>query len=146
MDDATLILSIKGLGLKITPKRLEILRILSEELYYLSPEDIWKRMQSKFKSIGLPTVYRNLEELSRGGVIYKVIHPDRRLYYFYCPNKGHHHHFVCIACRRVEDINFCEVDKISNEIEMVLKGRVLSHILQVFGLCRVCSNSSLISG
>ena len=131
-------LILKELRLKATPKRLAILDILVKELVYVTPEDVWKKMKERFKNIGLPTVYRNLEDLSNKGAIVKIIHPDRKLYYFYCRNTEHHHHFVCISCRRVEDISFCGFKDIEEEVEKTLKGRVVSHLLQVFGLCRMC--------
>ncbi|GAB7025237.1 Fur family transcriptional regulator [Geotalea toluenoxydans] len=128
---------LKELKLKATPKRLAILSLLAEELSYASPEEVWRKLQKNFDSIGLPTVYRNLEELANGGLITKVIHPNRQLYYYFCPNGHHHHHFICLSCRKVEDINFCGME----EIEKKVSGTVLSHIVQVNGLCRECSES-----
>lgn len=133
--------ALKGMGLKVTPKRLAILDILVRELVYLSPEEIWDRLKGQFTKLGLPTVYRNLEELSQGGIIYKIIHPDRKLYYYYCENVSHHHHFVCIACRKVQDLEFCGEEQITREVEDILKGKVVSHVCQVYGLCRGCSHA-----
>jgi len=137
--------ALKTLSLKVTPKRLAILEILSQALVYLSPEEVWQEMKNSFKKIGLPTVYRNLEELSQGGVVIKIIHPNRKLYYYYCHNSGHHHHFVCITCRKVKDIAFCGVKEIEEEVKTMLKGHVLSHLLQVYGICQECSRASTIS-
>ncbi|MCX8109889.1 MAG: transcriptional repressor [Syntrophorhabdaceae bacterium] len=134
--------TLKGLNMKVTPKRLAILEILSKESIYLSPEEVWQLMKERFKSIGLPTVYRNLEDLSNGGAITKVIHPDRKLYYFCCRNQEHHHHFVCVFCRRVEDISYCGNKEIVNEVSTTLKGKVLSHVLQVYGICNSCINEN----
>jgi len=137
--------TLRTLKLKVTPKRLAILEMLADESAYLSPEDVWNRLKGQFKNIGLPTVYRNLEELSNGGVIIKVIHPDRKLYYFYCRNTGHHHHFVCVSCRKVEDIRFCGMKEIEDEIENILKGHAVSHLLQVYGFCSKCLEDKAIS-
>ncbi len=131
--------TLKGLKLKATPKRLAILRLLSQESTYVSPEEIWQRLRGRFGAIGLPTVYRNLEELAAGGVITKVIHPNRQLYYYLCSNRHHHHHFICVACRRVEDVDVCALDDLEREIDAKIGGRVLSHIVQVNGLCRRCT-------
>jgi Fe2+ or Zn2+ uptake regulation protein len=136
--------TVKKLGLKATPKRIAILEILSEEFVYLCPEEIWRKLQTRFKRIGLPTVYRNLEELSQGGVIMKIIHPDRKLYYYFCENSHHHHHFVCISCRKVQDLEFCGEEQVIKEVEDTLKGKVVSHLFQVYGLCRECSHANAI--
>ncbi|MBA4348866.1 MAG: transcriptional repressor [Thermodesulfovibrio sp.] len=132
-------LILKNLNLKITPKRLAVLNILADELVFVSPEEIWRKMKSRFKNIGLPTVYRILEELCEGGVISKIIHPTRQLYYYYCKNLNHHHHFICMSCRRVEDVNLCAAKEIEKQVAGNLKGKVLSHIIQVNGFCKTCS-------
>ena len=131
-------LILKGLSLKSTPKRIALLKILDEERVYLSPEDIWHRMQKKFRSVGLPTIYRNLEELHAGGILSRVIHPNRQLYYYLCRNEEHHYHFICISCRKVEDVNFCAEKEIEDIVTEGIKGKVLSHILQINGLCSGC--------
>lgn len=129
---------LKGLSLKSTPKRIALLEILDGEKVYLSPEAIWKKMQKRFRSIGLPTVYRILEELHEGNIISRVLHPDRKLYYYLCRNEEHHHHFICVSCNKVEDLHFCAEKEIETLVVKGMKGKVLSHILQINGLCNRC--------
>jgi len=130
--------SLKQLNLKVTPKRIAIFEILMKEPGYLSPEEIWRKMKIQFNRIGLPTVYRNLEELADGNIISKITHPNRQLYYFFCGNNEHHHHFVCLSCRNVDDINFCAIHELRKEVKKKLNAQVVSHILQVNGLCKEC--------
>ncbi|KAF0220445.1 MAG: ferric uptake regulator family [Geobacteraceae bacterium] len=130
---------LKDLNLKTTPKRVAILNLLAQESTYISPEEIWRKLKGQFSRVGLPTVYRNLEELAAGGIISKVIHPNRQLYYYFCPNRDHHHHFICVACRRVEDVDYCGMEDVERQVSERIGGRVLSHIVQVNGLCRSCS-------
>ena len=135
--------TLKSLNLKATPKRLAILALMGREAAYVSPEDIWLKLKEQFARIGLPTVYRNLEELAAGGVVSTVIHPNRQLYYYFCPNQAHHHHFVCISCRRVEDVDACVLGEIEREVGEKIGGTVLSHVVQVNGLCRACSGGGV---
>lgn len=128
---------LRGLKLKITPKRRAILEILAGEGGYASPEEVWHKLKHRFDRVGLPTVYRNLEELASGGAISKIIHPNRQLYYYYCGNREHHHHFVCLSCRRVEDVAFCALA----ELEKAVAGRIVSHVFQANGYCRECSQN-----
>ena len=130
---------LKGLRLKVTPQRLEVMRCLGEERAYLSAEEIWHRVRPGLGSIGLPTVYRILDELAAAQVVSRIFRADRRQYYFLCTNRAHHHHFVCDACRRVEDMDLCGLDDVTREIARRSGGRALSHILQVNGLCAECS-------
>ncbi|AJE02435.1 Fur family transcriptional regulator [Geobacter pickeringii] len=125
---------LRDLNLKITPRRRAILDLLADEGGYATPEELWRKLKLRFGRIGLPTVYRNLDELAAGGVLTTILHPDRKLYYYFCDNRSHHHHFVCLSCRRVEDLEFCGLA----EIEQRVKGKVVSHIMQVNGYCRDC--------
>ncbi|WP_318556853.1 transcriptional repressor [Geobacter anodireducens] len=125
---------LRTLNLRITPKRRAVLDILAGEGGYASPEEIWRKLKLRFGRVGLPTVYRNLEELAAGGVITTIIHPNRQLYYYYCDRREHHHHFVCLSCRRVEDVDVCVLP----DLEKLVAGRVVSHIFQASGYCREC--------
>ncbi len=133
---------LKSLKLKATPKRLAVLALLAAEEGYVSPEDIRCKLQGEFARLGLPTVYRILDELAAGGIITKIIHPNRQLYYYFCGNTEHHHHFICLSCRRVEDLDGCGLHGMDGEIAAKTGGKVLSHILQVNGLCRDCAEEA----
>ncbi len=134
-------LILKELNIKATPKRVAILETLAGKPLYMSPDEVWRHIKERFKRVGLPTIYRNLEELSEYGIISKVIHPNRRLYYYFCQKNEHHHHFICISCRKVREIELCNISEIEKDIEKTLNGKVLDHILQLNGLCVECLNS-----
>ena len=131
-------LMLKELKLKVTPKRLAILDFLAGSGSYVSPEEVHQDLRERFARIGLPTVYRNLDELAAGGLVSKIIHPNRQLYYYFCLNSNHHHHFICLTCRKVMDLHICSVKGLEEEINKQVKGKVESHILQVSGLCETC--------
>ena len=130
---------LRRLRLKVTPQRLEVMHCLWGERAYLSADEVWNRVKPRLGSIGLPTVYRILDELAEAQVITRIFRADRKQYYFLCTNREHHHHFVCDSCRRVEDMDLCGLDGMTREIARRSGGRVLSHILQINGLCAECS-------
>jgi len=129
---------LKQLKLKVTPRRLEVMNCLGGERSYLSADQVWNRVKPRLGSIGLPTVYRILDELAEAGVITRIFQADRKQYYFLCANQDHHHHFVCESCRRVEDVEQCCLDGLASEFARRSGGRVTSHILQINGICAVC--------
>lgn len=130
---------LKQLKLKVTPRRQEVMSCLGDEESYLSADEVWSRIKPRLGSIGLPTVYRILDELAEAGVVTRIFLSDRKQYYFLCANQGHHHHFVCDSCRRVEDVAHCGLDGVSRDIAKRSGGRVTSHILQINGICGSCS-------
>jgi len=129
---------LKEINLKVTPKRLAILEILAESFCCMTPDEIWRKLKERFNKVGLPTVYKNLQELSECGVLSSVIHPDRKSYYYFCRNKLNHCHFVCLSCHNVEDITSSKIASLQKNIEGLLAGKLLSHILQLNGLCKNC--------
>lgn len=129
---------LKQLKLKVTPKRLEVLICLGEEPSFLSADEVWNRLKLRCSSIGLPTVYRILDELAEAQVISRIFMSDRKQYFFLCSNQEHHHHFVCESCRRVEDVERCGLDSLAREIAQHSGARVTSHILQINGVCAAC--------
>jgi Fur family zinc uptake transcriptional regulator/Fur family ferric uptake transcriptional regulator len=132
--------TLKNCNLKATPKRIALIELLSEASVYMGPREIWDHLKKRFKKLGLPTVYRNLEELVEAGVISRIFHPNRQLYYFLCERHHHHHHFICIACGKVQDLDFCAAEKLDREVSKKYGGKILSHMLQVNGLCGSCSD------
>lgn len=135
-DDYSAIL--KELNLKVTPKRLAILEALAESFCCLPPDEIWRKLKEKFNKVGLPNIYKNLEELSECGVLSKVINPDRKVYYYFCRNKLHHCHFICLSCHKVDDLISSNITALQRNIEGLLEGKVLSNILHLNGLCKDC--------
>ncbi len=124
--------------LKATPKRLALLEVMLREPIFLSPEELREKLQRHGGRVGLPTVYRNLEELAMTGVLTKILHPNRQLYYYFCPNRSHHHHFVCLDCRTVADIDYCGCAEMAGQVG----GEVFSHFAQALGRCRRCAEAA----
>jgi Fe2+ or Zn2+ uptake regulation protein len=122
------------LNLKATPQRLAILDIMRQEKIFLAPDEIHELLRHRCSGVGLPTIYRNLEELAHKGVLTKILHPNRQLYYYFCPNTHHHHHFICLDCRAVADIDHCGFAEMVHHVD----GEVFSHIAQLLGRCRSC--------
>ncbi len=130
---------LRGLGLKVTPKRLEVIRCLGEVPSFLAAEELWHRLRQRSTAIGLPTVYRILDELAAAGVVTRIFMPDRRQYYFLCTNREHHHHFVCESCHRVEELGRCGLEEQISELARRCGARVTSHIVQINGICAACA-------
>lgn len=86
------------------------------------------------------TVYRELEQLEKIGMVKSLLLQDRKQY-FELATRDHHHHFVCMECEKVEDILFDESDLLRQEALLTQrKGfSIFRHSLEFFGLCKLCS-------
>jgi len=125
--------------LKITPKRKAVIRLFLDGRKCLNPFEVRKRLRTKFNQLGLPTIYRILDELESIGILIRVEAANRQLYYGLChhPEKDHHH-FICRKCKRIEEVDFCLFNKIAKTLERRLKCKVESHLFQLEGLCFTC--------
>lgn len=130
---------LKEQGLKITPKRKATIGLFLKKKSYLSPQEVLEKLGNDFPGISSSTVYRILEELQDTGILVKIGHEDRQLYYSLCrmPDQ-HHHHFICRKCRRVEEVDLCNFKEFERVISKNLNCKVENHSVQLEGLCSHC--------
>lgn len=136
----------RALGLSVTYQRLAIYRALIQlDGRHPTPDDVYRLVRRAYPSISLATVYKTLERLERAGLVARpsVLHETAR----YEHRVGHHHHLVCVACKRLEDVlpedlgasalpsdprRFVLPDALRREYE------VLDWSITFKGLCRAC--------
>ena len=132
----------------MTAARHAVLDALSARGEHLTAEEVFKAARGLYPNLGLATVYRTLELLTRIGLVSKFdTGDDRARYEFADPagTKGHHHHLVCTSCRKIVDYK----DFIKEETELLRRTeeglakkygfRINSHIIQFYGLCKDCA-------
>lgn len=125
--------ALKAGKLKITPIRVKLLDALEHAKKPLRVKDVIKIVKSD-----IVTVYRNLENLMKLGLVARVF-LDQKEAYFELASHKHHHHAICENCGRVEDIR----DLIHNKLDKAaLKqsgfASVNRHSLEFFGICKQC--------
>lgn len=85
--------------------------------------------------VSLSTVYRFVRALVADGALSVFELPGLGAFYE-LSGKAHHHHFSCIRCRRVYELNNCvNVDTLTLPKDF----RAVSHDLTVSGVCAACS-------
>ncbi|MFH1190595.1 MAG: transcriptional repressor [Candidatus Omnitrophota bacterium] len=128
---------LKAGGFKLTPRRQGIISLFVDCETHLTPEDVWSKLKKKFDRCGLPSVYRNLESLVECGILTRIQQSDRKKHYGLCSaSHGHHHHHItCIKCGKVDDIKDCAI----GTAKKINGYKVVSHFMQVNGVCAGCS-------
>lgn len=131
---------IKKSGLKITSQRKAVLALFLKHNLSKTPYDVYEKLKKRLPQLGLPTVYRALEELKEIGLLIRTPSEDRQLHYSLChlPDHKHHHHFICRKCKRSEEVEHCDFKTISNFIRRKFGAIVESHSLRLEGLCTNC--------
>jgi Fur family transcriptional regulator, peroxide stress response regulator len=89
-------------GLKITPQRQMIFRILHDNARHPTAEAVYAAAVEEMPSISLRTVYQTLNDLAAMGEIRLVDLGTGSTRFD--PNVDEHHHLVCTSCGAVRDV------------------------------------------
>ncbi|MEJ5377020.1 MAG: transcriptional repressor [bacterium] len=120
----------------LTPQREVILDELRSSQDHPTAEEIFQRIRKKLPRVSLATVYRNLETMSRAGIIRKVETAGPKMRFD--GNMFPHFHMRCVRCARVMDAPW-ELREIASRIPQEIQGhQVIGHNLELVVLCSSC--------
>jgi Fur family peroxide stress response transcriptional regulator len=121
-------------GLKVTPQRLAVLRVLMRSHDHPAPEAVFQRVRDHLPSVSLATVYKVLASLEIAGLASRVGVPGDANRYD--ANRAPHHHLICTRCGAVADH---EDPGLAPALPSDLGGFVPSEArVQILGLCARC--------
>ena len=123
-------------SLKLTKQRKEILDLIQANDGHMTADQIHTRLKENNVSIGIATVYRNLNLLYEEHLINRVRHPE--LGYIYDKNVHEHYHFRCMMCNRIEDVNVEYQESLNKLVEEELGCKVERHDISFEGICKHC--------
>ncbi len=132
-------------GYKMTPQRKEILQIFVDHPEHLSAEDVYGLLREKESEIGLATVYRALDLLSNLGILVQIDFGDGCARYELNtadPNVHHHHHLICVKCKKVIEFDEDLLDELEEVISRKSGFQILNHEVKFFGYCKDCQQST----
>jgi len=89
-------------GLKVTPQRQCIFRVLDGSIDHLTAEAVHARVSAEMPTVSLRTVYQTLNDLVRMGELSQLDVGTGSARFD--PNLDAHHHLVCDRCGRVADV------------------------------------------
>jgi Fur family peroxide stress response transcriptional regulator len=124
-------------GLRLTPQRDVLLRALSETLGHPTADGLVKKVRKVLPTVSPATVYRNLQELVRAGLIGTLERSGAAVQFEINPD--HHHHFMCRRCQRVWDVYLDQLAVTLDRQRSPLNGfRIDRRDVQLHGLCARC--------
>jgi Fur family ferric uptake transcriptional regulator len=120
-----------------TKQREVILDELVKLRSHPSADELYGLVKKRLPRISLGTVYRNLETLSREGIIQRLetAGPQRR----FDADTGDHQHIRCVNCGRIDDLA-AGADRARCDVR-VARGtgyRVLGRRVEYLGVCPAC--------
>ncbi len=122
--------------IKITPQRLAIIQLM-DEYGHISVRDIYEKIQEKFPSLSLATVYKNINAMMENRFIneLKIVGQDNK----YELVKERHSHMICRNCGDIEDV-FIDTKGLEKSVPAQSDFRVEETSIQFFGLCKKCQS------
>jgi Fur family peroxide stress response transcriptional regulator len=122
--------------LSVTPQRLAVYKALVSDDNHPSPDMIYKSVLPDFPTISFATVYKILETFEQKGIISKVtsLHNTLR----YDPLIEHHHHIICVNCKKIVDINSKELNDIPIPAEVKKGNRLINYSVHFNVICSDC--------
>ena len=127
-------------GNKLTQPRRSLLATIATYRGPFSAEELHKALlrQSRGARPDLVTVYRSLSTFSELGILGRVDFGDGVSRFEMTGPGGHHHHFVCQGCEKIEALQLCELNLQEKHLEGLGYSRI-SHRMEFFGYCPDCT-------
>jgi Fe2+ or Zn2+ uptake regulation protein len=124
-------------GLRLTRQRDVLLRALTEAIGHPTADHLVKRVRKVLPTVSHATVYRNVQELVRAGLIGTLERSGAAVQFEINPD--HHHHFLCRRCGHVWDVYLRQVAVTLDRQRSPLSGfRIDRRDVQLHGLCARC--------
>ena len=121
-------------GLKATPQRLCILKVLAHH-EHPSIEKLYEDIKKDYPSISLATVYKNINTLLDEGVVVEVNAPNQKSRFDIYEKP--HIHVVCEKCGSIEDLGMDDDTLIKAKEEFERKAR---NIIKKFNVVATVSD------
>lgn len=138
MKQATIEQLLKNAGLRVTPARVLLLKILAKATKPISGADVLKTKQGH--DLDKVTVYRNLSAMHKAGVLSRIELGTKDTLYELQIKHGHHHHIVCLECSEIESFESCAMKDIVKQIknQSTKFAQITDHSMELFGKCHQC--------
>lgn len=123
-----------------TPQRKKILEVLLSCEKHISIELLHEKIQERYPSIGISTLYRTLKLLVDCGLVESHSFKSGKKTYELILNVGHHDHLICTQCETTIEFEHPLIERYQMEICERYNFTLMSHKMDLFGVCKDCRN------
>ena len=130
--------ALRGRGFRLTVPRRAVLEVVRGLTTHPTAEEVHRLVIRRAPRAGLATVYRNLRLLVNAGLLGELPGPRAR----FDANTRAHHHFTCLRCGRIADIEAPVAEPHSRALSKRVEARtgltITQHRIDFFGQCQEC--------
>lgn len=116
---------------RATPQKQLIMTEITTFSSFFNAEELYKTVSKKNPKIGIATVYRFLNGLTKNGEIHSFQCNRKTLY---SNSKKNHCHFTCEKCGGKKHIDIKKLDFLNQQVD----GEVCHFQIDVTGICKRC--------
>ena len=128
---------LKDTGLKLTKHKLAMLNLFKTHKH-LNANQIYELLRNQNDIISIATIYRILSTLEAKNILVKHNFADDQFTYELLNSNDHHDHLICIKCNNVIEFIDSDIEKLQNQIAENNNFDIISHSLNIYGICRDC--------
>lgn len=138
---SSLIETLKNAGMRITPQRIAICKLLAESDTHPTAYDIFTGIRSDYPSLSLATVYNTLDVLVAQGVVNVLGHAgDGKAHFDACTNP--HINLACNRCHKIVDMPSENVKLMDDEITRSSGFDLMGARIMYYGICPDCQKKA----
>lgn len=135
----TTLASIHSRGHRHGGARRAVVELLGRQDCCLTAQEIFDRLRAEGRRVGIASVYRILEQLTRDGFVQRIdIGAGTSRFEAIHAGGEHHHHLVCDDCGKVEAFADEELERALHRVEQRTGYAVAGHDVVLRGACNDC--------
>lgn len=132
---------LKEHGLKVTPQRLSIFKMLRHTHIHPSAEIIYKSLQQEHPTMSLATVYKTLDTFVQHGLVQQLNLGEDS--YRYDADTSQHSHIQCTQCKCVIDLPALQhVEDFRKDVQSATAFNLSYEQIYFYGVCPACQKKS----
>ncbi len=136
-----LISALRKAGLRVTPQRIAICKLLAETDSHPTAAMIFEEIRRIYPTLSLTTVYNTLDVLVELGAVNILGHAgDNTIHYD--ANLSPHVNLACMRCHKIVDIESSVIANLNEEIRAASGFYLLGERVVYYGLCPTCQGSN----
>ena len=121
--------------------RRAVVELLARQACCVTAQEIFDLLRSGGSAVGLATVYRTVDQLSKDGFLQRIELGDGTTRYEPAEIGGHHHHHVvCDSCGKVDPFEDGRLEQALRRVERQTGYAVAAHDVVLRGTCGDCAD------
>ncbi|TCV92494.1 zinc uptake transcriptional repressor Zur [Biostraticola tofi] len=127
-------------NVRLTPQRLEVLRLMSQQSGAISAYDLLDLLKQSEPQAKPPTIYRALDFLLEHGFIHRVESTNSFVMCHHFAEPGHTSaFFICDRCGQVTEQPMQGIEDILRTLADKAGFRMVTNMVEVHGFCTDCA-------